>query len=222
MENVESAASPIKTASGDIEIIRLFFDGVNNTLTFSVSSWVLIILTGFLILSYLFIRKFRRFRIIKLNISLGSIGKAEIRPNIEDIQIAHKIWTELNTRKAALPFEPDNDVIVEIYDSWYSLFTKIRELISEIPAELVNSEKSTQEIVRIATETLNLGLRPHLTRWQARFRNWYAANSEELKNIEPQELQKKYPQYNELAKDLTKINCELIEYSKELKKIIDS
>jgi hypothetical protein len=79
------------------------------------------------------------------------------------------------TRKAAQPIDIENDVILEIYDSWYALFGRIRQLISDIPGHMLRTEKSTQELVRIATQTLNDGLRPHLTRWQARFRHWYPA-----------------------------------------------
>ena len=43
--------------------------------------------------------------------------KVKLKANIEDKKIAHKIWTELITRKAALPFERDKDVITEVYDS---------------------------------------------------------------------------------------------------------
>jgi hypothetical protein len=68
---------------------------------------------------------------------------------------------------------------------------------------------------------LNSGLRPHLTRWQARFRTWSDANKDKLMQMTPQELQKEYPGYNDLIEDLMKVNTQLIQYSEELKKIID-
>src|SRR5690349_12778333 len=68
------------------------------------------------------------YQLIQLDIQLGNIGCVQLRPNWEDIQIAHKIWTELVTRKAAIPIDPDHDVIVEVYDSWYGLFQRIRQL----------------------------------------------------------------------------------------------
>ena len=94
-------------------------------------------------------------------------GRVELRPNIEDGQVAHRIWVELVTRKAALPIDPDLDVIVEVYDSWYALFGRVRQLIGDIPSRLVRKEESTRKLIKIATDTLNLGLRPHLTQWQA-------------------------------------------------------
>ena len=161
----------------------------------------------------------KRFNPVRLNIKLGGIGNVELSPSFEDIDIAHKIWTELVTRKAALPFDEENDVIVEIYDSWYTMFGRIRSLISEIPAHLIRNDKDTKKLVRIAIGSLNLGLRPHLTKWQARFRNWYSLQTDELKHRSPQELQKNYPQYNELITDLIEVNNNLIQYAEELQKI---
>jgi Transposase IS66 family len=106
---------------------------------------------------------FHKYELVKLNVQLGNVGAVEQRPNNEDVQIAHRIWTELMTRKAAQPIDVGHDVIVEIYNSWYALFGRVRQLISDIPGHMLRKEKSTQELVRIATQTLNNGLRPHLT-----------------------------------------------------------
>jgi hypothetical protein len=43
-----------------------------------------------------------------------------------------------------------------------------------------------------------------------------------MMELTPQEFQKKYPQYNDLIDDLLDVNQQLIQYSQELKKIIDS
>lgn len=157
-----------------------------------------------------------RFEPVEAEIKLGGVGKVTLRPNLQDIQIAHKVWTELVTRKAAIRIDEENDVIVEIYNSWYAMFLQVRKLISEIPASLLRSQKSTQEIVRITTTTLNEGLRPHLTKWHARFRNWYDQHSDDLKEKTPQELQREYPDYAELMADLRKVNEELIGYAEAL------
>lgn len=170
---------------------------------------------------YKIIRMRKHYRVVKIDINLGKVGKAEIRPNIEDIQIAHKIWTELITRKAALPIDVDHDVIDQIYDSWYILFTKVREFIGNLPAELVREEYSTKEIIRIATETLNNGLRPHLTKWQAKYKNWYSQQENALKKKTPQEVQKLFPKYDLLIADMLDVNQQLIQYAEQLKKIID-
>jgi len=160
-----------------------------------------------------------RFELVETEIRLGGIGKVTLRPNLQDIQIAHRVWTELVTRKAAIPLDEENDVIIEVYDSWYQMFGRVRALIGEIPSELIRSEASTQEIVRICTETLNKGLRPHLTRWQARFRNWYEDHKDELKEKTPQEVQREYPEYGKLMAELQEVNQQLIAYAAALRKI---
>jgi len=204
-----------------MDVLRLSFDVQKNMLSFNVSllgvggAFFVFCLIGILIRYGL-----RRYKVVKLDISLGNIGKVELKPNTEDLQIAHRIWTELITRKAAIPFDPDDDVIVEVYDSWYALFSKVRELIGNLPAELVRRETSTREIVRISTATLNDGLRPHLTKWQARFKTWYKANSKQLREKSPQQLQREFPEYDELTADMLKINNQLIEYANELKKLM--
>src|SRR5205823_5879710 len=106
---------------------------------------------------------------VELNIELGGIGKVKIKPNHETVQIAHRAWVELATRKAGLPFEPEDDVIVEIYNSWYQLFGEMRSLAKQVPAYKIRSDESTREAINLIVSALNRGLRPHLTRWQARF-----------------------------------------------------
>lgn len=161
----------------------------------------------------------RTFDMVSVDIKLGNIGSASFKPNTQDIEIAHKVWAELVTRKAAIPVDVEHDVIAEIYDSWYQLFTTVRELVGTVPPHLIRQEKSTQEIVRITTEALNNGLRPHLTRWQARFRNWYKQREERLKEVSPQELQKEFPEYEALISDMKSVNELMIGYAAELRKI---
>jgi len=187
-----------------------------------ISVWIVIAAILLFVLYYFLIRKLFKYNLVRVDIKLGNVGVAEFRPNKTDLQIAHKIWTELVTRKAAIPIDEDNDIIEDIYDSWYALFKKVRDFIGEIPADLVRNNKSTKEIVRIATQTLNEGLRPHLTKWQARFRTWRTSKKDKLMEMTPQEFQKEYPQYKDLIDDLLKVNRQLIQYAQELKKIIDS
>lgn len=61
--------------------------------------------------------------------------KITIKPNYINIEIAYKIWVELSTRKVGLPIDFENDVIVEVYKSWYQFFGITRELIKALPAK---------------------------------------------------------------------------------------
>jgi hypothetical protein len=128
---------------------------------------------------------------------------------------------EISTRKIGLKIDLDHDVITEVYDSWYSFFGITRDLIKSVPVTRV-TDKTTRRIISLSIDVLNEGLRPHLTRWQARFRNWYkqhegaAADTAE----EPQELQKRFPAYSELETDLLAVNKKLMAYRRAMYRLV--
>lgn len=134
-------------------------------------------------------------------------------------EIAYKIWIELTTRKIGIKFNEDDDVISEVYDSWYEAFKVIRNLLEGIPAERIGDAKG---LVDLTTKVLNHGLRPHLTMWQARFRAWYSKAITDKAGLSPQEIQKEYPEYQSLVTDLKKTNDIMIRYADELKRLIDN
>lgn len=160
-----------------------------------------------------------RWRVEEAQINLGKIGHIKIKPNADDIQIAHRAWIELVTRKAGLPFDKQNDVITDIYDSWYTLFACMRDLAKEVPADRIRTNENTRKLVVLLVDALNQGLRPHLTKWQARFRRWYSARLEEFPERSPQEIQEGFPQYDELVSDLQVVNEQLVEYEQFIRKI---
>ena len=147
--------------------------------------------------------------------------KMKFKPNDVDRQIAYSIWVELSTRKIGLPIDLDNDVIVEVYDSWYSFFGVTRELVKEIPVSKVRSD-STSKIVRLSIEVLNLGLRPHLTKWQAKYRRWYEQQIEEHPEKSPQEIQRGFPDYRDLCADLLEVNKRLMHYCEKMDELVST
>lgn len=156
---------------------------------------------------------------VTINIPFGT-GSIKIKPNNETKQISYKAWVELVTRKAGIPIDSNHDLISEIYDSWYVLFSTTRELIKEIPASKLSGGE-TQKLITLLVDTLNNGLRPHLTKWQAKYRKWYEKELADNKNrkLSPQEIQKKFPDYVELMNDLKRVNTELIKYREQLEKL---
>jgi hypothetical protein len=165
-------------------------------------------------------RQVKSYEIDEAAIGIGS-NRVTIKPNTEDMQIAYKLWVELSTRKIGLEIDLNNDVIKEIYDSWYEFFSVTRELVKSIPVSKIRRDKSTKELVNISIDVLNEGIRPHLTRWQARFRRWYNSEIDKAENciLSPQDCQKKFPEYQELTKDLIAVNKRLIEYRSILAKL---
>jgi len=141
-----------------------------------------------------------------------------------DRQVAYSIWVELSTRKIGLHIDFEHDVVAEIYDSWHTFFTVTREMIKSVPVSKVRQE-STQAIVRLSIEILNEGLRPHLTKWQARFRRWYDNELDRARGdvvIDPQEIQQRFPRWDELKGDMERVNRHLIAYRNRLSDLVHS
>lgn len=163
---------------------------------------------------------FQKFEIDQAEVGIGT-NKLKLTINETDRQIAYKIWVELSTRKIGLPIDLEHDVISEVYDSWHTFFTVTRELVKDVPVNKFR-RKQTEEIVRLSIGVLNDGLRPHLTKWQARFRRWYGKATEHSDFVDqsPQEIQQKYPKYDELQVDLLAVNQRLMAYRKMMYELV--
>lgn len=207
-----------------MEFIKLYLDDKYN-LVFSMH-WI--IYTVLIIVAvYLIYKAFNNKLMFNKNIEIDSaeIGiqgqKIKIKPNFTNVDIAYKIWVELNTRKIGLEIDFEKDVIVEIYKSWYEFFGITRELIKGLPATKIRNDKSTKELIELSTKILNEGLRPHLTSWQAEFHKWYntAIANNENENLTPQQVQQKYDEYEALKDDMRRINNHLISYKNSVYKL---
>jgi len=76
--------------------------------------------------------KYTKMELIKLKYSFsGQEVEYEIKKDFNNIEIAHRIYVELITRKAALPIDEANDVITEVYNSWCSLFQITRHYLQK-------------------------------------------------------------------------------------------
>jgi hypothetical protein len=211
-----------------INIIDFFFDKENFVFSLNLNIWTVILIIAFYFLIRFLIRKYKKKQSVEKNVIpvklKYKLGGAEIEYNIirnyQNIEIAHKIYIELLTRKAAIEIEEDKDVIVEVYNSWYSLFQITRNELKSINGQLLKDNNTSQELVRLLTDILNKGLRPHLTEYQARFRKWYSEQLGENKGISPQKIQRNFDDYDKLMTSMKDVNLTLNEYSKQLKKII--
>lgn len=169
-----------------------------------------------------------RAELMEIDQAAIGVGDSTIsfRPNLTDRQVAYAIWVELSTRKIGLPIDLDDDVITEIYDSWYNYFSVTRELIKTVSVSKVR-HPSTRNIINLSIDVLNNGLRPHLTKWQARYRHWYEAEidridkkSNEYTVLDPQSIQQKFPKYDELKSDLLAVNGRLISYRNSMQALV--
>ncbi len=196
----------------------------NLTLVVSIDTFTVLMICLGILLFYSIIQIFRsnhspKYEIDRAEFGLGN-GKIILKPNVKDREIAYAIWVELSTRKIGLTIDLNDDVIIEIYESWYSFFSITRDLIKDIPVQKLNDE-STRQIIQLSIDVLNDGLRPHLTSWQARFRHWWErALKSSPDDVDPQALQTKYPSYQQLSKDLLSVNSRLIAYRTQMKILV--
>lgn len=195
---------------------RLFYLNLKVTILF-------LFLVLAVLIFYFYINKSKnKFDLVKLEFDASLLkGTFEIQRNYENVEVAYKIYTELTTRKAALLIDPNKDVISEIYDSWYVLFKVTREELKRLSGKNILDNES-KELVEMVTEILNVGLRPHLTTYQAEFRKWY---DEEIKDPEnrgksPQDIQTQFKKYNDLIQSMEEVNNLLFEYCNQLHKFI--
>lgn len=191
-----------------------------NTIIFRLNWIALVVIILVIFIMPLLLKQCFRFvgkksiNVDEVNLGIGN-SSVKLSYNKKDQEIAYKLWIELSTRKIGIKFDEENDVIKEVYDSWYEFFKIARELLKEIPSSRI---QYSQELIKLVENVLNIGLRPHLTKWQAKYRKWY---DEELKNSNqtPQEIQKKYTEYSSLVTDLIETNNRMIEYKRLMEKI---
>ncbi len=207
------------------EIVRIAFDSTKPSLTLE-SDWLVIIIIALCLSLYFLIRKRiiqgSKWREMTLEISGSPKLSFKVERNYENLYIANRIYIELTTRKAAIPIVEDQDVIEEIYNSWYELFKIIRNEIKSLPGKYLKNHDPTTALIGLTRSILNIGLRPHLTEHQAKFRAWLkkAKEEQEYQNLTPQQLQKEYPDYDELIVSMKGVSQVLIHYAEELDKLI--
>lgn len=206
------------------DLLKLVLDA-DLGVTFEVAPYVTFAIVALVLvfLIFKFVTRFGSFRSFEIDEAEFGIGnqKVKLKPNITDKQIAYQIWVELSTRKIGIPIDLEDDVVYEIYTSWYNFFSVTRDLIKDVPVSRFQ-RKDTEKIIRISIDVLNIGLRPHLTKWQARYRRWYEKQLEKNDNsdLSPQEIQKEYPNLGELEKDLLEVNKRLIGYREKMYQLI--
>lgn len=155
----------------------------------------------------------RRITLDGVSFGIGEF-KCELTCGNEVQEIAYQLWVELITRKIAIPLE-EEDVIIDIYDSWYAAFSAIRELLKTVPGKCL---EDASDLIDITTNVLNEGLRPHLTKWQAKYRVWYDLESKG-KEESPQDIQKRYPEYEQLLSDMKETNQHMINFAQKMHEI---
>lgn len=209
-----------------VKIIGVEIDYSKPNLSLETNWYFLAGLVAIVLILHFVFKKLRKshYPIIEMEVEISGSPKMKFKAQRDDsnIYIANRIYIELITRKAAIPLEDDKDVIIEIYDSWYKLFGLLRDEIKSVPGHYLKSHDPTTALIGLTTKILNDGLRPHLTEYQAKFKKWYNKEIQKTssKDLTPQELQRRYPEYSALIADIKRVNTILFDYSNELNKLI--
>jgi len=139
----------------------------------------------------------------------------ELDVDKNDIKVAWNIYCELQTRVGIVSFKEEEDIISICFESWYDLFKVVRNNLKDlnVPLKKAKVEETTKNLDEILFSLLNNHIRPFLRKWHYKFDSYWNENFAKDKN--PIEVQKRYPNYKELIKDI-----ELLE--KKLKEILDA
>ena len=190
--------------------------------SFSVFSWIVGLLGSWQfwlgVLSGIVLVGLRLRRMQSESITVGlpfGLGNVTYNTTPSDRIVAWKLYIQLVTRKAAIPFDENDDLIPDVFDSLFELFRETRALLLVLPCR---EFERVDGVAPLMLRVLNDGVRPHLTKWQSGFRKWWSEElqSEENFGITPQVLQRRYPQYEELLTDLKAMNGELAKFADEL------
>jgi hypothetical protein len=180
------------------------------------------IVVGLIILIAVVRHRSADWEVTSADFNFAGCATVTVCPTDDIAGLAHQAWVEITTRRAVLPFDDENDVVVEIYNSWYELFRALRDLAKNVPVRKgLRKNTDAAKLVEALTGALNVGLRPHLTKWQARFRRWYEVEQGRAENAElsPQEVQRLFPEYEEMIADLKQVNQGLLTFAEALRKI---
>jgi hypothetical protein len=206
-----------------LKIINLEVDYHKPSVLIQSDWWVLILLVLIIIVWVWIYRRYlkNKYHVSEFTFKMFDV-EFKLQRTYENLYIANRIYIELITRKAALPIDEENDVIEEVYNSWYKLFGIIRDEIKNVPGQYLQTHDPTKALIGLTMQILNNGLRPHLTEFQARYRKWIetAKSNPQFKDYTPQNLQKEFPDYLKLITSMKAVNQTLIDYSKELENLI--
>ena len=143
-----------------INVIGLDLDLCEGIFTLELNVYVLCCtVVFFLFFFYIVLPRLKKYlKINKFHYTISSIEitqkffgaefKYSITRNYTNIEIANRIYVELITRKAAIPFDENHDVISEVYDSWYTLFNTTREELKKLPGEMLLNNSDSKNLIQ--------------------------------------------------------------------------
>lgn len=137
---------------------------------------------------------------IKLNLHVIQIS-GEWEPSDAERAAAWELYVELITRVAMVPLGSQEGLLREALTSLYSLFPTTRDILRRHgPAVAMPKPPGQYNLGYLAVVTLNVGLRPFLTRWHPALEDWEAQRPADRSRIEHETM---WNRASELRIDLT-------------------
>lgn len=147
---------------------------------------------------------------VKLNLRIFEIS-GTWEPNDAERRAAWELYTELITRVAVVPLEPEEGLLSEALDSLYSLFTSTREILRRYGPEIAEPKPDGQyNFGYLSVALLNVVLRPFLARWHPALDDWEITRPP---GISRADHERAWPDGDTLRRDLDSARATITEYA---------
>ncbi len=156
------------------------------------------------------------FKSFKISIPfLGLEGEWEV----DDLQrkAAWEIYVELVTRVTVVELKPDEGILREALNSFYSLFNTTREILKRYgPTIAVAAKPEEMTLGHVAVGVLNKVLRPLLAKWHPILENY---EKQRLENISVSDHERQWEQAATLRAEIESVRQKLTTYADVLAKV---
>ncbi len=132
-------------------------------------------------------------------------------PNQAERDAAWELYVELVTRVSVVGLGPDEGLLREALDSFYSLFGSTRDILRKYgPSVARPSRRTSLSFGNIAVEVLNRVVRPMLATWHPRLERYERACPED---VSVAEHERNWTQAAELREAIDATRVMLVEYA---------
>ena len=153
---------------------------------------------------------------VKLDLKMPGIGgiTGTWEPDKSEVSAAWELYVEMVTRTPLGGFSPEKGSLREALNSIYSLFDTTRGILRKYGPTVARPKRGRRlSFGYLAVSMLNLVLRPLLTQWHPKLRNWQRDN--------PHLDENDWEARNDFLEALNEISVQLQEYANLFAKVAD-
>ncbi len=153
---------------------------------------------------------------VRLDLKLPGIGGVvgTWEPDKSEVTAAWELYVEMVTRTPLGGFSPQGGSLRESLDSIYSLFDTTRGILRKYGPAVARPKRGRKlSFGYLAVSMLNLVLRPFLTDWHPRLRNWEQDN--------PGLNEKEWEERSDFLNELNEVSGQLRQYADLFAKVAD-